>query len=105
VETNEEMISKNHDEEEMYLGLLEFWAMNNPVRRLSQKFIEFPLFLSSLKRRHIDLQNKIIEEPRYQFTFKELEAGTEESGLIRLEKRTWIPFYAYSYLFLKPNVQ
>ncbi len=46
----------------------------------------------------------LFEEPRYQFTFKELEAGTEESGLIRLEKRTWIPFYTYSYLWLKPNL-
>jgi ubiquinone/menaquinone biosynthesis C-methylase UbiE len=196
---NEEIIAKHHDEKEMYLGLLEFWAMNNPVRRLSQKFLEFPLFRSSLKRRKIDLRNKIImdagcgsgygsylinkqfspselisfdlmseqikraekkypdlefkignmlnldqtdqsvdavfmcgilhhipqwkqavkevyrilkpggvflfEEPRYQFTFKELEAGTENVGFIRLEKRAWIPFYAYSYLWLRPKLQ
>jgi SAM-dependent methyltransferase len=42
------------------LGAFEFFAMNNPLRRLRQRRKEFPLFLEMLKRHGITLTGKVI---------------------------------------------
>lgn len=42
------------------LGRIEFLAMNNPLRRLRQKYGEFPLLLKLLQLHHIDLVGKVI---------------------------------------------
>ena len=47
-------------ENEMRLGKTEFYAMNNPVRRFIQKYGEFRLFKSFLKKQKIDLSGKVI---------------------------------------------
>lgn len=46
--------------DEMRLGKPEFYAMNNPVRRLIQKYWEFRVFKNFLKRQNIDLSGKVI---------------------------------------------
>lgn len=46
--------------ESMRLGKVEFFAMNNPLRRWWQKHLEFPLFLAMLERRGIDLKGAAI---------------------------------------------
>jgi SAM-dependent methyltransferase len=45
---------------EMRLGKFEFFAMNNPLRRLLQKYGEFKLFKEMLAEHSINLGNKII---------------------------------------------
>ena len=47
-------------EEIMRLGKLEFAAMNNPIRRLVQKHLEFKTFCNFLKSHDIDLTNTVI---------------------------------------------
>jgi SAM-dependent methyltransferase len=44
----------------MRLGKFEFLAMNNPIRRLRQKYGEFPVFYKMLKARGIELASKVI---------------------------------------------
>jgi len=46
--------------ESLRLGRIEFWAMNNPLRRLRQKYGEFPLLLKLLKLHDITLAGKVI---------------------------------------------
>ncbi len=46
--------------EDMRLGKLEFWAMNNPLRRWIQKHTEFKIFKNQLRRCCIDLDGKVI---------------------------------------------
>ncbi|MBN1191581.1 MAG: class I SAM-dependent methyltransferase [Dehalococcoidales bacterium] len=46
--------------EVMRLGTFEFLAMNNPLRRWSQKNIELRIFQNQLKRNHIDLTGKAV---------------------------------------------
>ena len=46
--------------ESQRLGRVEFLAMNNPVRRLRQKYGEFPLLLNLLHLHQIDLVGKVI---------------------------------------------
>lgn len=48
------------NEELMRLGKLEFAAMNNPIRRLVQKHLEFKTFCNFLESHDIDLTNTII---------------------------------------------
>ncbi len=45
---------------EMRLGKPEFIAMNNPVRRLIQKYIEFKILKKFLKKQNINLSGKVI---------------------------------------------
>jgi ubiquinone/menaquinone biosynthesis C-methylase UbiE len=45
---------------EMRLGIIEFWAMNNPLRRVLQKHLEFRVFEQLLHAHRIDLTGKII---------------------------------------------
>ena len=45
---------------DMRLGKLEFAAMNNPVRRWLQKYIEFRIFKNQLKKRDIHLEDGVI---------------------------------------------
>ena len=47
-------------ENEMRLGKTEFYAMNNPVRRMVQKYVEFRLFRYFLKKRGVDLSGEVI---------------------------------------------
>lgn len=51
---------RKQDAESMRLGKLEFAAMNNPVRRLIQKHIEFKTFCRFLNLHHIDLADTVI---------------------------------------------
>jgi len=44
----------------MRLNKVEFAAMNNPIRRLMQRRLEFRTFKGSLKEHNIDLKGKII---------------------------------------------
>lgn len=46
--------------ESMRLGQFEFRMMNNSVRRLWQRSVEFPIFLRLLQQRHIELSGKSI---------------------------------------------
>lgn len=46
--------------EEMRLGRLEFRAMNNPIRRLYQRQVEFKIFRNNLVKNDIDLSGKVI---------------------------------------------
>ena len=46
--------------ESIRLGKFEFFAMNNPIRRLRQKYGEFPVFEKMLKTHGIDLSSKVI---------------------------------------------
>jgi len=46
--------------DDMRLGKLEFWAMNNPLRRWVQRHIEFKVFKDQLNRCFIDLDGKVI---------------------------------------------
>ena len=46
--------------EAMRLGKLEFALMNNPLRRLLQRKVEFGAFLSFLEQQRIDLTGKVI---------------------------------------------
>jgi ubiquinone/menaquinone biosynthesis C-methylase UbiE len=48
------------DDGDMRLGRLEFLLMNNPVRRLVQKHIEFKIFKKQLQRRDIHLEDGVI---------------------------------------------
>lgn len=54
--TNDTETAKN----EMRLGKTEFYAMNNPVRRIVQKYGEFRVFKHFLKKQKINLSNKVI---------------------------------------------
>jgi len=47
-------------ENEMGLGKMEFYAMNNPVRRFIQKYGEFRVFKHFLKKQKINLSGKVI---------------------------------------------
>ena len=44
----------------MRLSKAEFFAMNNPIRRLMQRNLEFRAFRESLKKHNIDLRGKMI---------------------------------------------
>lgn len=44
----------------MQLSKIEFLAMNNPLRRLIQKRLEFVIFKQSLRKHSIDLTGKVI---------------------------------------------
>lgn len=46
--------------DDMRLGILEFAAMNNPLRRWIQKNVEFKIFKRHLEKRRADLQGGII---------------------------------------------
>ncbi len=46
--------------ESLRLSRGEFFAMNNPLRRLRQKYGEFPLILQMLRLHQIDLRGKVI---------------------------------------------
>jgi ubiquinone/menaquinone biosynthesis C-methylase UbiE len=46
--------------DDMRLGKLEFWAMNNPLRRWIQKHTELKIFKNQLKRCLIDLDGKVV---------------------------------------------
>ena len=50
----------NIDNTRMRLGRFEFFAMNNPLRRLRQKRREFPLLLRMAKRHRIDLTGTVV---------------------------------------------
>lgn len=47
-------------QEVMRLDWFEFMVMNNPLRRVIQKYIEFETFNRFLEQRNISLQGKII---------------------------------------------
>ena len=49
-----------NEREDMRLGKFEFLAMNNPLRRWSQKHIELKIFKDQLKKAHIELNGKVI---------------------------------------------
>lgn len=53
-------ISMSSDTETGRLGKMEFLAMNNPVRRLLMKYVEFRICRRLLENNHIDLTGKII---------------------------------------------
>jgi len=44
----------------MRLGVIEFLAMNNPIRRWIQKHVEFNIFKKHLNNRCIDLEGGVI---------------------------------------------
>jgi SAM-dependent methyltransferase len=46
--------------ESIRLGKFEFLAMNNPIRRLRQRYGEFPVFEKMLKTNGIDLSSSVI---------------------------------------------
>jgi ubiquinone/menaquinone biosynthesis C-methylase UbiE len=46
--------------DDMRLGLFEFWAMNNPLRRVLQKHVEFRIFEQILHAHRIDLTGKVV---------------------------------------------
>lgn len=53
-------IDKGSAENEMRLGKIEFYAMNNPVRRFIQKYGEFRVLKNFLKKQKINLSGKVI---------------------------------------------
>lgn len=56
----ENQIQVNSQANEMRLGLPEFLAMNNPLRRWIQKNIEFKIFKNQLREQGFNLKGKII---------------------------------------------
>jgi len=54
------MIKVVNEREDMRLGKFEFLAMNNPLRRWSQKHIELKIFKDQLKKAGIELNGKAI---------------------------------------------
>ncbi len=53
-------IDKENKGESMKLNRIEFLAMNNPIRRLSQKHIEFKRFEKFISKQNISLKNATI---------------------------------------------
>ena len=49
-----------NEREDMRLGKFEFLAMNNPLRRWSQKHVELKIFKDQLKKARIELTGKVI---------------------------------------------
>ena len=49
-----------NEREDMRLGKFEFLAMNNPLRRWSQKHVELKIFKDQLKKAGIELNGKVI---------------------------------------------
>jgi ubiquinone/menaquinone biosynthesis C-methylase UbiE len=66
--------------DEMRLGKIEYYAMNNPIRRFLQKKYEFSIFKKFLKENSISLYNKNI-----------LDAGCGSGYSTELIIKTFIP--------------
>ena len=138
---------------DMRLGRLEFLAMNNPLRRLVQKHVEFRIFdympeqVRLAQRRGLNVEFLVgdlrgiecesstcdavfifgvlhhiaewktalcevarvlkpggvllFDEPRYLFTWGQLEAGTKSAGMDILEVQTLFFHYFHAYLCQK----
>lgn len=54
------MSAKINIEQDMRLGKFEFFAMNNPIKRFIQKYIEFTIFKKMLTKNNINLVHKTI---------------------------------------------
>ncbi len=44
----------------MELNKIEFWAMNNPIRRISQRYLEFRSFEKFILKKNLNLSNSVI---------------------------------------------